>query len=76
MSEQSKTVVKTVLVSRITDGDGKVTRGFLKDGPGLFTDQEDAAVEKEVRFTEHESIANAGGPEKVEVLISRPFRAS
>lgn len=73
MSESTKTVVQIVLVKRETDNDGKVTRTFLKDGDGLFTDADDAAVEKTVRFKEHDAIVEAGGPEKVEVLISRPF---
>ena len=71
-----KQLVDVLLVKVETDDEGKVTRSVLKRIPDFaFTDLTGIALEKKVLFAEHDAVADAGGPEKVEVLTSRPFCA-
>ena len=75
MSEQSKTVVDVVLV-QVTEATAEqdVTRTVIERFTGFaFSDLSDEKIREMVLFEKHEMIGDAGGPDRVEVLVSRPF---
>ena len=77
MSEGTKRVVDVAFVKVTKHAEAETERTLIPTAPPehvrYFTDKDDAALEKEVRFGHHEMIAANGGADGVEVLFSRPF---
>ena len=75
MSEANKAVVDVLLVKVTEMEDGEDERAVIKRIPDFaFTDLSNAKIREKVLFEKHDLVADAGGPEAVEVLISRPFQ--
>ena len=75
MSEAQKTPVDVVLVKVEEQEEGEPKRSFIERIQDFdFADKNDQQIREDVLFRYHEKITDAGGPEKVEVLIARPFR--
>jgi len=67
-----KRIVDWALVKVVKDEDGKVEQTLLEHARELLAGGI-VAVDKDVRFRKHEVIAEAGGPNCVEVQIAFPF---
>ena len=76
MSEQSKTVVDVVLVEVIpATKEEAMKREVMERFTGFaFSDLTDEKIREKVLFEKHEMVGDAGGPDRVEVLVSRPFQ--
>jgi len=73
-----ETVVDVVLVKVTTKKEvgcpPDVKREVIVRIPSFaFTGKSNEDIREEVLFKHHEEVSDAGGPENVEVLISRPF---